>query len=86
MLIERVQGTIVCVQDTVVYVPRARLYMCLGHNHRTHLANVTETHFNQAIVKRGGDRFDPKKRLRDRQRGAKRWVELRPTTTRPTHT
>ena len=36
MLIEHVQGTI-------VYVPRARLYMCPGHNHRTRLANVTET-------------------------------------------
>ena len=49
-LIERVQGTIVCVQDTAVYVSRARLYMCPGHNHRTRLTNVTETHFNQTIV------------------------------------
>ena len=24
--------------------------MCPGHNHRTRLANVTETHFNQTIV------------------------------------
>ena len=42
----------ICIRDTVVYVPRARLYMCLGHNHRTRLANVTETHFNQTIVHR----------------------------------
>ena len=39
-----------CVQDTVVYVPRARLYMCPGHNHRKRLAIVTETRFNQTIV------------------------------------
>ena len=40
----------ICVQGTVVYVSRARLYMCPGHNHRTRLANLTETHFNQTIV------------------------------------
>ena len=49
-LIERVQGTIVCVQGTAVCVSRARLYTCPGHDHRTRLANVTETHFNQTIV------------------------------------
>ena len=42
-LVERVQGTI-------VYVSRTRLYMCQGHNHRTRLAGVTETHFNKTIV------------------------------------
>ena len=40
----------ICVQGTAVYVSRARLYMCPGHNYRTRLANVTETHFNQTIV------------------------------------
>ena len=40
----------ICVQDTAIYVSRARLYMCPGHNHRRRLANVTETHFNQTIV------------------------------------
>ena len=49
----------ICVQDTAVYVFRARLYMCPGHNHRTRLANVTETHFNQTIVLRAHGHIRP---------------------------
>ena len=53
--------------------------MCRGHNHRTHLANVTEIHFNQTIVpqeleelqerrKRDSERLDVDKRRRREER------------------